>query len=55
MKPTANYRMSKSLKASLALSHFKTEEQRAQWKRAMIGAELAASVQPRTKQDRKKV
>lgn len=42
MKPTAAYKMSKPLKTSLALSHFKTSEQRHAWKRAMIGAELAA-------------
>jgi hypothetical protein len=44
MKPTSNYKMSKSLKTSLALGRFKNEEQRHAWKRAMIGAELAEAV-----------
>jgi hypothetical protein len=36
--------MSKSLKTSLALSKFKSLEQRHQWKRAMIDAELCSKI-----------
>jgi hypothetical protein len=53
LKPTSNYRMSKTLKASLALSKFKDLDQRHAWKRAMIQAELAAAIQPRPSKDRK--
>lgn len=42
MKPTSTYRMSKPTKCSLALGRFKNDQQRHDWKRAMIGAELAA-------------
>jgi hypothetical protein len=44
LKPTSNYKMSKPLKTSLALSKFKTLEQRHQWKRAMIDAELCSKI-----------
>ena len=44
MKPTSNYKMSKPLKTSLALSKFKSLEQRHQWKRAMIDAELCSKI-----------
>jgi hypothetical protein len=44
LKPTSNYKMSKSLKTSLALSKFKNKEQRDQWKRAMIDAELCSKI-----------
>jgi hypothetical protein len=47
MKPSANYKMSKSLKASLALSGFQDPHKKGQWKRAMIDAELSASFQPK--------
>ena len=47
MKPGPNYKMSSSTKASLALSKFKSLDQRHQWKRAMIDAELTAAVQPK--------
>ena len=47
MKPTANYRMSKTTKTSLALGRFKDEHQRGAWKRAMIDAELCSSIQPK--------
>ena len=36
--------MSKPLKTSLALSKFKSLEQRHQWKRAMIDAELCSKI-----------
>ena len=51
MKPSANYRMSSLTKMSLAT--IKDPVKRGEWKRAMIGAELAAAVQPRTTKDRK--
>jgi len=52
-KPTANYKMSKPLKTSLALGHFKSAEQKGQWKRAMIDAEIEAAKKPKsTKGDR---
>lgn len=44
IKPTKTYRMSKRTKTVLALGHFRNAEDRNAWKRAMIGAELAASV-----------
>ncbi len=53
LKPTANYKMSKSLKTSLALSKFSSPQQRNDWKRAMIGAELAALIQPRREKTRR--
>ena len=46
MKPTANYRMSKQLKTSLALGKFKDAHHHGAWKRAMIDAELSAAVRP---------
>ena len=47
LKPGPNYRMSKPTKTSLALGRFTSQEQRNAWKRAMIGAELAAAIQPK--------
>ena len=48
MKPGPNYKMSKSLKASLALSKtFQDPHAKGQWKRAMIDAELSAAFQPK--------
>lgn len=47
IKPTANYKMSKTLKASLALSTFQDPHQKGEWKRAMIQAELAEAIQPK--------
>ena len=44
LKPTSNYRMSSTLKTSLALSKFKTLEQRHAWKRACIDAELCSKI-----------
>jgi hypothetical protein len=49
MKPTSNYKMSKTLKRSLALGRFSSEQQRGDWKRAMISAELTPAYQPRGK------
>ncbi len=47
LKPTANYKMSKQTKASLALDKFKDTHARGAWKRAMIQAELSEAIQPR--------
>ena len=44
LKPTKSYKMSKRLKTTLALGKFRNANERSAWKRAMIGAELAASV-----------
>jgi hypothetical protein len=49
MKPTSNYKMSKTLKASLALGKFTDVHQKGAWKRAMIAAELTEAHQPRSK------
>jgi hypothetical protein len=43
LKPTANYKMSKQLKTSLALGSFKDNHARNEWKRSMIQAELTQS------------
>ncbi len=48
MKATASYRMTKTTKRSLALGRFTSEQQRHDWKRAMIGAELSAEHAKRT-------
>lgn len=40
---TSTYKMSKPLKASLALGKFKDAHQKGQWKRAMIDAEIEAN------------
>ena len=53
MKPTKNYKMSKPLKTSLALSTFQDPHQKGQWKRAMIDAELCAAIQPKREKGRK--
>lgn len=53
LKPTANYRMSKQLKTSLALGAFKDAHQKGAWKRAMIQAELSAAIQPKREKSRK--
>lgn len=47
MRATANYKMSKQTKTSLALDKFKDNHARGAWKRAMIEAELSAAVQPK--------
>jgi hypothetical protein len=47
IKPTATYKMSKTTKVGLALTSFKTKEQRDSWKNAMIQAELTAAQAPR--------
>ena len=54
LKPTANYKMSKALKTSLALGKFKDEHQKGAWKRAMVLAEIAASIKPKADKGRKK-
>lgn len=46
MKPGPNYKMSKTLKASLALAGFQDPHKKGQWKRAMIDAELSSQVKP---------
>ena len=53
LKPTKTYKMSKTLKASLALSPFQDPHAKGQWKRAMIDAELAAAIQPKREKTRR--
>jgi hypothetical protein len=53
MKPGKTYRMSKSLKTSLALSGYQDPHRKGQWKRAMIDAELAAAIQPKREKSRR--
>ena len=44
LKPTSNYRMSSTLKTSLATGKFKDAHQRGAWKRACIDAELCSKI-----------
>jgi hypothetical protein len=53
LKPTKTYKMSKSLKTSLALSGYQDPHRKGQWKRAMIDAELAAAIQPKREKSRR--
>jgi hypothetical protein len=53
LKPTANYKMSKQLKTSLALGKFKDTHDRNAWKRSMIQAELTAALQPKREKTRR--
>jgi hypothetical protein len=53
LKPTANYKMSKQTKASLALHKFRDVHSRGAWKRAMIEAELSAAIQPKREKGRR--
>lgn len=52
LKSGSNYKMSKPTKTMLALGKFRNSEDRNLWKRAMIGAELAAAVQPKREKSR---
>ena len=52
MKPTKTYKMSKPTKTMLALGDFRNADDRNAWKRAMIGAELAAAVVPKREKPR---
>lgn len=54
MKAGSNYRMSKTLKASLALANFQDPHKKGQWKRAMIQAELASQVKPTRDRNKQK-
>lgn len=47
LKPTANYKMSKQTKRTLALGKFRSEEDRNAWKKSMIQAELYAALAPK--------
>ena len=47
IKPTATYKMSKTTKVGLALTSFKTKDQRDAWRKAMIQAELSAAQTPK--------
>jgi hypothetical protein len=53
LKPNSTYKMSKQTKRTLALTGFKSKEQRDGWKRAMIDAELCSKIVVKTdKRDR---
>jgi hypothetical protein len=54
LKPTSTYKMSKTLKASLALGKFTDVHQRGAWKRACIDAELASKIVVKAPQRDKK-
>jgi len=43
MKRTSTYKMSKALKSSLRLGRYKDNAQRAEWKKAMVNAEIYAN------------
>jgi len=51
LKPGPNYRMSSLAKKSLAT--IADPQKRGEWKRAIIQAELAAAIVPKSKKDRK--
>lgn len=53
LKPNSTYKMSKPTKTMLALGKFRSAEDRHAWRRAMIGAELAAKVVIKSKAERK--
>ena len=53
-KPNATFKLSKSTKRILALSKWKSKEQRDAWKRSMIQAELAEKIIPKTNKNRDK-
>ena len=53
MKPGSNFRLSKTAKRMIALMKGSTTEQRNQYKRMMIDAELSASIQPRVSKSRR--
>jgi hypothetical protein len=53
LKPTSNYKMSKTTKASLALGRFSSQQQRNEWKRSMIQAELSSAIQPKREKNRR--
>jgi hypothetical protein len=48
LKPNSTYKMSKQTKRTLALTGFKSKEQRDGWKRAMIDAELCSKIVVKT-------
>lgn len=53
MKTNQNYRMSKPLKRVLSLTKFKSKEHKAAFKAVMIDAEVIASRQPKTEEQKK--
>ena len=53
-KPDKNFRMNKSTKRMLALTKFKTEDQRSSFKRLMIDAQLESEKQPQRDKAEKK-
>ena len=51
-KTTATFRLSKRTKTLLALSRFKTEEQRSAFRHMMIDAQVASSMVIKSSKDR---
>ncbi len=51
MKPGPNYKMSSTTK--MALATIRDPQKRAEWKRSMIQAELAAAIQPKREKSRR--
>jgi hypothetical protein len=53
LKPNKTFRLSKTVKRMIALMKGSTAEQRNQYKRMMIDAELCAAVQPKREKSSK--
>lgn len=53
MKAGSNFRLSKTSKRMISLMKGSTSEQRNQYKRMMIDAELSAAIQPRLPKSRR--
>ncbi len=53
LKPNKTFKLSKTTKRMVALMKGATADQRNQYKRMMIQAELAAAIVPRSNKDRK--
>ena len=52
MKTTASFNLSKPTKCAMALGKFKDMDQRHAFRRAMVQAELAASIKPKNSHER---
>ena len=55
MKTPSTFKLSKTTKRALSLGRFTSEDHRHAWKRAMISAEVAASVRPKSVKGDKQV
>jgi len=52
MKPDKNFRLSKKTKTLISLISFRSKEDRNDFKRAMIEAELCSKIVPKSKKDK---